>query len=84
MTAMTVHNAADRYSSGYGRNYGVWHNLAVHLIWVQDCVGSNPVTSMSPGSSRIVGSTSGHCPAKIKGIWVLLAVRALNLGIQPI
>lgn len=29
---------------------------------------SNPAIPMSPGRSRIAGSTSGHCPAKIKMI----------------
>ena len=32
--------------------------------------GSIPPSRMSPGRSRIAGSTSGHCPANLKMIWV--------------
>ena len=44
MIHSTVANTllAVRYGNGYGRSHGMEHNLAVRLIWGQDCVGSNP------------------------------------------
>ena len=46
--------------------------------------GSNPSMSVSPDRFRIAGSTSGHCPAKLKMIWVLAGVQFLNIGRWPI
>lgn len=37
--------------------------------------GSIPPSRMSPGRSRIAGSTSGHCSEKIKMIWGTLEYR---------
>ena len=45
-------------------------SIPFYDCWEHDVksAGSTPASLMCPGRSRIAGSTSGHCPAKIKMI----------------
>ena len=59
------------------RAYRNGYNGVVLKTIVTDgtCHGrSNRPARVRLGSAQIAGSTSGHCPAKIKMIWVLLTV----------
>ena len=61
-----------------GRHCDV-EQLGARLAHTQEVAGSSPAVPMSPGRSRIADSTSGHCPAKIKMIWIFHINRTRNI-----